>query len=300
MKNALKALLGIVATVALFLLFKNALGNPSSMPQLVTDSYAPSFLALRGLENLGYLGLITAVLLHYIATARRIGRSLESRPVLAAFVRRGLPVFQILGFTYGLIWFVAFLELGFVFYARMDARCVLSGLRDLLTLTASGFIFSRLFAATDVTIATDSTIATVEAIATVRSANPRPRRGLGDFLVIPCAAAGFFALHILQYRLVFTSVPTRALSVGGIAWLAFFGLLIGAFYYLFAGRSRRPVFLAADFFLNVFGCNWLLYNLFYNPALDIPFWEILIRSGSGAVGGLLGASVYYLARRALS
>lgn len=289
MKGILKVACGTALTVIVFMIMRAVLGNPSSMPVSIKNAYPPSWLANHGYERLGYLALIVLVLLHLVATAGRVGRRLDDRPVLVALSRGNRALmYPIMGALYGCIWFVAFLELGFVYYESMEIRCALSGLRDLVTLTASGWIFFALLSPKH-----------VESLSREPLSNETKQVGK-DLLVIPTSAMGFFALHALQSMVVFPSVESRMCTLGGFIWLFTFSLIIGFACYLFVGMTRQPILRAADFFLNVFGINWLLYNMFYNPTISIPLWELVVRSCAGPIGGLLGAVSFYLVSKAVN
>lgn len=270
----LRSMAGICITISMFLTLKMILGNPSSIPESIREHYPPSYLARHGRENLGYLVLILFVQIHWIGNFRRIQRRIDRYPLIQTLAHKGIPAGFILGAAFGLLWFIAFLELGTVFYPRIELRCILSGVRDLVTLSLSGLVYSLLFPSTS-----------------------SPEKGITDTIekptVIVYIAAGTALFHWSQYMVTFSLVPTRMSGAPALLWLAGLGVWIGAMYYLFADRSKSLLARGAGFFLNLFGGNWILYNLFYNPAVSVPIFDIVLRSFAGILGGFAGLLVYH-------
>ena len=253
----------IVCTFMVFLVCRKLIGSTGQFPKTFADLYAPSVFIETGTFVPAMIGLNTAILVLLISQFRLVQAALPGRAW-----QKGL----LYGASFGMLWFIAFFELIFVYGSDHPINHLFSGLRDLCTLSSCGLIAGLLFGQDGPGI------------------DQRRRESPLSILVV----AAFFSLgHILQYAVTFPGLEQDIGKIDSILWLAALGLWIGFQYYLFSPglRGRNRFLRNLHFSVPLFGLNWLLYNSFYALFLDIPLWDIFIRSFAGAFGVFVGSCV---------
>lgn len=251
----------IVCTFAVFLVCRKLIGATGRFPKTFADLYAPSVFIKTGTFVPAMIGLNAAILVLLISQFRLVQIALPGRPW-----QKGL----LYGASFGLLWFIAFFELIFVYGSEHPINHIFSGLRDLCTLSSCGLLAGLLFGEDRPKI------------------DQRERESPFSILVV----AAFFSLgHFLQYAVTFPGLTQEIDKLDSILWLTGLGLWIGFQYYLFSPglRGRNLLFRNLHFSVLVFGSNWLLYNSFYALFLDIPLWGIFIRCFAGVLGVFVGS-----------
>lgn len=264
-RNVLKGLFVIIITFIVFIALKNVMGDIGGMPESFKAAYGDSIFIKAGLFYPAVITLFLIIFIHLLLNYCYLFKYIGLVPN-----KRGIMY----GLLFGGLWFLGFIELIVTYHSNYQ-RHILSGIRDLISLSIFGLMIGILFK--------NNSIKTV-------------KRHESLFVIIP--VAGFFALfHGIQYHLTFKEIEQSANNIFIILWLLMIGAWIGIMYYYLAPSSNKVVFKVCFFSLNVFGINWLLYTSFYNLFLDIPYNDILIRCTFDSFGVLIGVMIYELLRR---
>lgn len=262
LRNTMKAALVVVLTFAVFLIMRSILADVGGMPDAFKNAYPPSVFVETGTFTPAIILLMSTILLHLLFNYRALNLSMPCPDRI-----KGATY----GFLFGMLWFLGFLELVFVYGSSLE-RHVSSGIRDLVTLTWFG-VLSGLFFSTP----------------------GQPHIGLPKSahaaIIVVCVSVSFAFFHWLQYALTLPQIEQRVDDALSVFWLLITGAWIGVMSIFLGNRTQTPLGNAFNFSVNVFGVNWLLYTSFYALFLAIPIADILIRCMFGIVGVFVGLRV---------
>lgn len=264
-RNVLKGLFAIIITFIVFIALKSVIGDIGGMPESFKAAYDDSIFIKAGLFYPAVITLFLMIFIHLLFNFCYLQKYIGLVPS-----KRGI----VYGALFGGLWFFGFMELIVTYHSNFQ-RHLLSGIRDLISLSIFGLMIGILFKR--------------DAIKTVK-------RQESLFVIIPVAV--FFAIfHGIQYQLTFKGIEQSANDILTVLWLLMIGAWIGFMYYFIAPSSNNIVFKASFFSINVFGLNWLFYTSFYNLFLDIPYSDIVIRCAFDSFGVLIGVMVYELLKK---
>lgn len=266
--QTLKSVVAIVVTFGIFLLMRRIAGDVGGMPQVFRDAFEPSVFVRTETFTPAIVALMSVILLHLLINFLMLRDHMRISPPL-----RG----AVYGLLFGGLWFIGFLELVVIYDSSLE-RHVLSGVRDLVTLTCFGIVSGLLFSGG------------------LRSRHERrfaPDAGLAAVFV----AIAFSAFHWAQYPLTLNPIEQSVDDAGSVLWLLATGAWIGAMY-AFLGHDRlRPTARVLFFSFNTFGLNWLFYTSFYLLFLDMPVADTLLRCAFDSVGVAVGLLLFERLRK---